>query len=88
MNGKIILLVVMCVVAGISFLAAGFYMLFQKDKMIKNSGYISNILGAITLVLGMLIGLFPQTAALLALFYMFVLIFAFVVLYFMFIKKK
>lgn len=88
MTGKIILLIAMCFVAGLGFFGAGFYLLFQKDASIKKCGYIANVLGGVTLILGMLIISFPSMAALLALIYMFFLIFAFAVLYFMFIKKN
>lgn len=88
MNGKIILLIIMCCVAGLSFLGAGFYFLMQKNPAIKKCGYLSNVLGALTLVFGMLIFAFPEVAALLALTYMIVLVMVFAVLYFVFIKRN
>lgn len=88
MTGKIILLAVMCFAAGLGFFGAGFYFLFQKDPSIKKCGYIANVLGGLTIVFGLFIVCFPQMAALLALIYMFFLIFVFAVLYFMFIKKR
>lgn len=88
MTGKIILLIVMCFIAGLGFFGAGFYFLLQKDVAIKKCGYIANVLGGITIVFGTLIICFPAMAALLALIYMFFLIFAFTVLYFMFKKSN
>lgn len=84
MNGKIILLGVMCLIAGFIFVGVSFYFFLQQNKSIKKCGYISIALGFLTVIWGAMILLFPGVAALLALIYMFVLIFAFIVLYFMF----
>lgn len=88
MSAKIIILIAMCVIGGIGFYITGFYFFRQDNVEIKRCGYIAFAIGAVTCVLGLLIFAVPALAALMVLIYLFFLIIAFLVLYFMFIKKN
>lgn len=104
MSSKLIILVIFSFVAGLIFLATGFYFLSKKflnkmlesasDKSEKNlkhlefrckgSGYVGITFGALTIMWGILLLIFPSIAAPLALIYMIILAIAFVFLMFVF----
>lgn len=80
MNAKIIVLIILSFLAGISFIAAGIYFLSKKDPRAKGTAFVSLALGALTIVFASMIIAFPTIAAPLALTYMIFLIFAFLAL--------
>lgn len=91
MNGKVIILGILAIIAGLAFITCGIYFLSQKflDKIneskndrknafrAKGSGITAISLGFLTIIWGLMLFTFPQIAAVLALVYMIFLIGAF-----------
>ena len=91
MTAKILLLAILSIFAGLSFIIVGIYFLSQKflDKLnesnsdkrnefrAKGSGLTSIALGALTIVWALLLFSFPDISKYISLIYMFFLILAF-----------
>ena len=91
MTAKILLLAILSIFAGLSFIIVGIYFLSQKflDKLnesnsdkrnefrAKGSGLTSISLGALTIVWALLLFSFPEISKYISLIYMFFLILAF-----------